>query len=181
MRTGRLALAAAGAVACAAVVVAGAAATAQRTTASKRTIYAVATRAQFVNIADGITRGDVKNPFNADVKLMVPKPNGKGPLPGDTALFSFKLYTSAARKNSVGTASYTCTYTFGNKGTCEAYFDLKNGTIFATGPVDFSASTFSLAITGGTSAYLGADGQIGSIPVAASGKPETRLDFDFTS
>jgi hypothetical protein len=138
------------------------------------TVYAVATRAQFVNTADGIARAVGHNPFNTDTKALVPKNNGKGPLPGDTAIYSFKLYTSSDRKHSIGTGIYNCTYDFGESGICEATFYLTSGNLSASGPVDFTSSDYTLAVTGGTSRYLGVSGQVAETPAV---KSVTRLEF----
>jgi hypothetical protein len=156
-----------------------AAASSSRGASRSRTLYAVVTRAQFVNIADGITRGDLTNPLNSDSHVLPPpKTSGKGPLPGDTALYSFKLYASPALHARVGSGTYTCTYGFLDHGICEGYFDLGDGTIFASGGVSFASSGFSLAITGGTSAYIGASGELVAAPLGGAGKAnESRLDF----
>jgi hypothetical protein len=143
-----------------------------------RTLYAVVAKAQFVNTSDGVTRGDLTNPFNADSRIP-PKPNGKGPLPGDTAFYAFKLYASANLRTSVGSGTYTCTYSFHDRGICEGYFDLDNGTMFASGAVNFTTMGLTLAITGGTSAYIGASGEVVAAPLSGgSNANESRLNFE---
>ena len=128
------------------------------------TLYAVASKVQFIDHADDRQRGLEKNPFNADVKKLDPKAEaqekGKGPFPGDDALFTFKLYSDAQHRNSAGTAVYECVYNFHKHAMCKAVFDLKAGSLFASGPVDFNSAHFAMAVTGGTGKYLGAHGQV---------------------
>jgi hypothetical protein len=146
-------------------------------------VYAVPTRAQFLNNADDRQRAIINNPFTANTaKLMtVMKGHEKttGPLPGDTALYSFNLYTSASMKKKAGTAVYTCDYNFNSKALCQAYYELSGGTLLASGPVDFStfnSTKFELSVRGGTDTYLGARGELEVSP-----PPKTtdtrRLDF----
>jgi hypothetical protein len=144
----------------------------------KLTIWAVATRAQYLNFADDRARGTGSNPFNADVKSLGPiseaKQKGNGPFPGDKAMYTFKLYTSPGLKKSAGSATYTCTFSFLKKAICVAYFKLNGGTMFGSGPADFTSTRITFAVTGGTSKYLGVRGQVTSAPGA---KDEHRLDF----
>jgi hypothetical protein len=148
------------------------------------TVYAVATAAQFMDHSDDRARGDGNNPFDADTKALAPvsaaREKGKGPYPGDDALYSFKLYAGADLKQRIGSATYTCVYNFDQKALCEAYFTLNGSALFASGPVDFTSTQFTLAVTGGTSKYLGTRGEVASAPAAKpSAKNETRLDFVF--
>jgi hypothetical protein len=142
------------------------------------TIYAVADKAQYVNIADGITRAQGHNPFNVDSKLPPPA-KGKGELPGNSVFFSFKLYADSGLKQSIGTATYTCSFNFKQQATCDAYYDLDGNTLFASGPVDFTSTQSTLAVTGGTSKYLGVSGQVATLGPGAKpkAKNESRLDF----
>jgi hypothetical protein len=141
--------------------------------AGKRTltIYALATRAQYVNHFDDRARAVGSNPFNADTKLIEPlskeKTKGKGPFPGDNALYSFKLYSDAGLKKRIGSAVYTCTFNFRHQAMCTADFQFSNGgSLIAAGPVDFDADSFALAVTGGAGTYLGARGQATSAPAS---------------
>ncbi len=154
-----------------------AAATSQKTL----TLYAVASKYQFIDHADDRARGLVKNPFNADIKQLDPKAKeyekGHGPYPGDDALFTFKLYSDASLKQRVGSAVYECVYNFNKHAMCNADYDLSKGSLFASGPIDFNSPDFSLAVTGGTGKYLGAHGQVsdGSKVQAAN---THRVDFE---
>ena len=95
------------------------------------TLYAVATAAQFVNHADDRARGSAINPFNADTKALVPAANakekGKGPYPGDDALYSFNLYDAASLSHRIGTATLTCVYNFSQQAICEASIQTTSG------------------------------------------------------
>jgi hypothetical protein len=166
------------------LVSAGASATVAGATSGRQalTVYAVATKAAFIDHADDRARGNLKNPFNADVKALTPtkeKEKGGGPYPGDEALLAFKLYSDAHLKKSIGTAVYSCTYNFAKQALCRADFDLKGGSLLASGPVDFNSTHFSLAVTGGTGKYNGAQGEVtegaGAAPTTAN---THRLDFD---
>jgi hypothetical protein len=154
------------------VALAGFAAQAARASGAGRSlaIYAVATRAQFTDHSDDRKRGELNNPFNADTKL----PKKVVTRAGDEALFSFKLYSDAAHKHQIGSASYSCTYNSAHKALCEADFELKNGAMFASGPADFDTTTFTLAVSGGSGSYVGARGQVSSAPAA---KDAHRLTF----
>ena len=143
----------------------------------KFTVYAVAQRAQFMNHADDRIRGMSANPFTPDQQALVIVAHGSeknnGPFPGDDVLYTFKLYPSAKPTGSTGSALFTCYYTFIKRATCEAYFQLKTGLLLASGQVAFNSSRFTLAVTGGTDAYLGARGQVTVTPATGS----QRLDF----
>jgi hypothetical protein len=128
------------------------------------TIYAVATRAQFTDHSDDRKRGAFRNPFNADSKPTNEK--GSGAHAGDEALFSFKLYADATLKRQIGSATYSCTYNSAHKALCEADFELSGGAVLASGPADFDARTFTLAVSGGSGSYVGARGQVASAPAA---------------
>jgi hypothetical protein len=138
------------------------------------TLYAYATQVRFADHADDRSRGILKNPFNADTKSLAPKTTGKGPQAGDSARFSFKLYSDAGLKRSAGSAVYNCTFNFAHHALCEALYELKTGTLFASGPTDFDTTRFTLAVTGGTSKFLGLRGQVSSAPAARNAH---RLDF----
>jgi hypothetical protein len=142
--------------------------------ASNRTttfgMYARPTQVQYMNHSDDRARGDVDNPFNTDSKALVPltqkKEAGKGPYPGDNALFSFKLYKDAALTKSIGSAVYSCTFNFDHEALCEASFQLVGGTMSGSGPADFTNPEFTLAVDGGTGKYLDARGQVSSSPAS---------------
>jgi hypothetical protein len=159
--TGRLPIAlAALAVAAAAVVPA-----AQGAPQTRRSfvLYAKPTRARFVDRASDRKKGDFTNPF-ADV---LPTPKGantgkKGARAGDSALFTLRLYSDARLTRPVGTAAYSCTVNFNKQAICEGQFTLSGGTMLAMGPADLTGGDWILPVTGGTSRYAGAHGQLTS-------------------
>jgi hypothetical protein len=142
-------------------------------------LYAVATRVQYVDYSDGITRAKYQNPFNIDSKKFTPT-TGKGVAsPGNSAFFAFNLYSDSALKHLLGTAIYTCSFNFNNNADCQAEYDLKNGSLFAAGPVDFKSTKTLLAITGGTGTYLGTAGQVVSLG-PTNAKSTSRLQIELT-
>jgi hypothetical protein len=142
------------------------------------TLYSVANGVQFLNNADDIARGSINNPFNAATNKLQPKSpeKGAGPFAGDVTVFSFDLYADVRLKKHAGLASYTCYFNYNNHALCMAYFRLdgKAGSVLASGPVDFSVTGFTLAITGGTSQYLAASGEVVAVPSAHQAQ---RLEF----
>jgi hypothetical protein len=149
-------------VAAAVLVLAAVAAGAANATHSL-TIYAVSTKGQYANHADDRARGVLDNPFNADENKL--PDNGKGTRAGDNALISFKLYSDPSFKKQIGSGTYSCTFTTAKVALCEADFELSNGGMSASGPTNWDATTFTLAVSGGTGKYLGARGQVSSAPV----------------
>ncbi len=137
------------------------------------TIYAVATNGQYANHADDRARGVLDNPFNADENK--PTGNGKATRAGDNALIALKLYSDPSFKKQIGSGTYSCTFTTGKVALCEADFELNDGAMTASGPTNFAATSFTLAVSGGTGKYLGARGQVSS---ALLGKGH-RLTFVF--
>ena len=162
-----------GAALCAAAVTSG---SAQAATGRKTlTIYSVATLAQFINHQDDRIRALGNNPFKGDTsKLVVAKQTGTGPFAGDDTLYSFNLYSSANLKTQTGTAVYTCHYNFDKHALCTAYYLMHGSTLLASGPVDFKGTSFTLALTGGTKNYVGANGEVAMSPLP---KNVQRLDF----
>jgi hypothetical protein len=127
------------------------------------TIYAVSTQGQYANHADDRSRGNLDNPFNADAP--VPKGKGKASRVGDNALIGFKLYSDSSYKKQIGSGSYSCTFTSAHVALCEASFQLDDGSMAASGPTNWDSTSFTLAVSGGTGKYLGARGQVSSLPV----------------
>jgi hypothetical protein len=147
----------------------------------KLTVYAVPTTVQFMNHADDRLRGMSTNPFNLKAEAVIINANGKekgnGPFPGDDILYAFKLFADAKRTQPTGTAMFTCYYGFGKRATCDSYFDLAEGLLLASGQVPFGKTHFTLGVTGGTHAYLGALGQLNSVPAANNAQ---RFDLQVT-
>jgi hypothetical protein len=91
---------------------------------------------------------------------------------GDNALFTLRLYSDAGLTRPVGTASYSCTVNFGEQAICEGQFSLTGGTMIAMGAADLRTSDWVLPVTGGTSRYAGAHGQLTS---TATGQKNTQV------
>jgi hypothetical protein len=155
-----------------------AASSARAASPSSLTVYAVPTGANFIDHSDDRARGIGNNPFNVDTKSLAAKSQkkeaGGGPYPGDEANYGFKLYSSSSLTKPVGSATIYCTYNFNQKAECDALFTLKSGALFASGPIDFNARTFMLAVTGGTLKYMTATGQVAAAPAK---KTSQRLEF----
>jgi len=121
------------------------------------------------------------NPFNLKAQTLIFNDNGKekgnGPFPGDDILYGFKLFSDANRSKPAGSAMFTCYYEFVKRATCDAYFDLSRGLVLASGQVRFGGTHFTLGVTGGTKAYFGALGQVGSAPAARNAQ---RFDLHVT-
>jgi hypothetical protein len=140
----------------------------------KLTIYSVATLAQFINHQDDRQRALGNNPFSGDLTKLVSPQSGNGPFAGDDTVYSFNLYTGVNLKKEAGSAVYTCHYNFAKHALCTAYYLLHGGTLLASGPVDFRGTTFTLALTGGTTKFLGSNGEVAMSPVSRNIQ---RLDF----
>jgi hypothetical protein len=95
-----------------------------------------------------------------------------GPFPGDEALFKFNAFSAGDLKKSAGTAVFTCQYNFNKNAFCDAAYELTDGTLIGSGEFDFNASSFSLAIIGGTGKYRG---RIGSLDASPGPKHSQRL------
>jgi hypothetical protein len=149
--------------------------------AQKLTVYAVPATVQFMNHADDRLRGMSANPFDLKAQAVIFNDNGKekgnGPFAGDDILYAFKLFADVARTKPTGTAIFTCYYGYGKRATCDSYFDLAQGLLLASGQVSFGKPTFTLGVTGGTKAYLGALGQLNSVPAARNSQ---RFDLQVT-
>jgi hypothetical protein len=148
----------------------------------KLTVYAVPATVQFMNHADDRLRGMSSNPFNLKAQAVIFNDNGKekgnGPFPGDDILYAFKLFADAKRTQPTGTAIFTCYYGFGKRAVCDSYFDLTKGLLLASGQVPYGQTHFTLGVTGGTHSYLGALGQLSSVPAA---KNAQRFDLQVTN
>jgi hypothetical protein len=138
-------------------------------------VYGEPMRAQFINHADDRERGNITNPFNADV-LPTPRNanNGKkGARAGDNALFSLTLYSDRKLTRPVGTAVYSCTFNFGQEAMCEAHFEFNRGSMIAMGPAMLDGSQIVLPVVGGTGRYARAHGQVTS--TSSNGKKGTQI------
>jgi len=166
----------------AAVLASGAAAVISGSVASNHrrlTIYSVATGIQYINTADDRARGKINNPLDSNANKLAPKSAGRnGPFAGDVAVYALRLYSDSAAKHGIGTAVYTCFFNYDRHALCQAYYKFKaGGTIVGSGPVDFKKSSFTIVVSGGTTTYLGVQGQASASPSRGNAQ---RIDFEFT-
>jgi hypothetical protein len=168
--TGALALAASAVAASLAAGVSGEAVAANPP--RKMTVYSVATQLQYLNHQDDRSRGAGNNPFgNFKDTTALTKEAGVGPFPGDRSVFTFELFGSPDLHKRVGSATFICEYSYGKNGLCEVAYVLSGGTLLGTGFFNFSASSFTIGIAGGTGAYRGSRGVL----VATPGKGRAQL------
>jgi len=163
------------AVLAAAVLVASVAAGASSAAASshKVVLYSVATAEQYVNNKDDRERGQGANPFGNFHDANPTTKQAKGPFPGDEALFQFSVYGTPGQTKTVGSGQYTCLFNFNHNVFCNAVYDLPGGTMVGSGAFDFDASSFNLAVTGGTGKYAGMRGNVEVVPAAHHGEQLT--------
>jgi len=129
------------------------------------TLYSVATEEQFINNADDRARGHGNNPFgNFKDTSAVTKEAGAGPFPGDEAIFTFDVYADAGLSRKIGYATYTCQYGFNKNAFCDAAYTINGSGLIAVGGFNFDASSFSLAVTGGTGRYSRKTGELQARP-----------------
>jgi hypothetical protein len=142
-------------------------------------IYSSATAVQYLNNADDEARGLTNNPFSSGVNKLRPKLEwkGNGPFAGDVVIYSFNLFNDRSLKKKAGSATYTCYFNYKKMAFCNTYYSLKSGasTIVASGPIDFNTTGFSLPITGGTSRYVAARGELKETSVKTANAQ--RLEF----
>jgi hypothetical protein len=141
-------------------------------------LYSVGAAEQFVNNQDDRARGQGNNPFGnfADVTAVAQK-SGNGPFAGDEAIFQLNLYSAAALRTKIGTATFTCQYGFDKRGFCDAAFALRGGILYGAGDFSFDRTTFTIPITGGSGRYSGARGVV--TQTRASGHAQ-RLSFQLS-
>ena len=89
-------------------------------------------------------------------------------------MYSFNVYADKALTRQIGSALYTCEYSFGRNGFCDATFQLAGGTVIGAGILNFSSQAFTLAVTGGVGKYAG---MVGDLQTSASGNHAQRLLF----
>ncbi len=131
------------------------------------TLYSVATNEQFMNHEDDRARGKGNNPFGNFKDSSTPtKEQGTGPFAGDRAVFTFALYSDAALKTSDGSGTFICQYSFNKNALCDVSYVLTGGTLVGTGAFNFNATTFAVAITGGTGKYRSLTGDLEATPAA---------------
>lgn len=129
------------------------------------TVYSVVTTAQFIDTKDDRRRGYGNNPFgNFNDLTPTTKQKNTRTLPGDFVLLKFNVSTNPTLKKRVGSAILTCTFSFNNHAFCSATYELDGGILTGAGSIDFSSSSFTIAITGGSGKYAGLRGDMQSTP-----------------
>lgn len=122
----------------------------------KLAFYSVSTKQIFINNTDDLARGQGHNPFGNYAHSSVPQPRNEklfGPFAGDEAEYAFALYSDKSHKTKAGSAIFVCQYDFNQNSFCDAAFELDGGTLIGKGAFNFNATTYSLAIVGGTGSY----------------------------
>src|SRR5580765_2237649 len=159
-------------VVCAGLLAAGSAVDAAAAKAPEAlTVYTVAKGQQYLNHGDDRVRGAVDNPFDTTTSKLRPAidQNGdanteSGPYAGDVVVYSFDLYGTPKLSKRLGEAAYLCYFNYNGRALCMAYYELAHdqGTVVASGPVDFDQKDFTLVVTGGTGKYAGTRGEVAS-------------------
>jgi hypothetical protein len=73
-----------------------------------------------------------------------------GPLPGDRALVSFRVFTNAGLKRPAGSAVLTCQYGLDGAAYCDGAVKLEHGVrLTGSGTLNADASHYTLVVTGG--------------------------------
>jgi hypothetical protein len=122
----------------------------------KLAFYSVSTKQIFINNTDDLARGQGHNPFGNYAHSSVGTPRNEklfGPFAGDEAEYAFALYTDTSHKTKAGSAIFICQYDFNQNSFCDAALELDGGTLIGKGAFNFNATTYSLAIVGGTGSY----------------------------
>jgi hypothetical protein len=90
-------------------------------------------------------------PFDLDAAVVRSSAKASGgPLPGDQALLSLNLYTTARLERSAGSAVLTCEYGTDDNAYCDAVVHLEDGSrLMASGMLNPDASHVTLVVTGG--------------------------------
>jgi hypothetical protein len=136
--------------------------------------YAQPDTETYIDNDDDEERGKTNNAFSNGPAKPDPGSGANGPFPGDEAFFSFTLFSDRALKTKLGTVTYSCQYEFDKDAFCDAAYTLKGGTMTGAGAIDFDASSFKVAIIGGSGKYAGLTGEL---EVGPGGPKTERLQF----
>jgi hypothetical protein len=97
-----------------------------------------------------------------------------GPLPGDRALVSFRVFTNAGLETPAGSAVLTCQYGLDRKAYCDGAVDLEDGMrLTGSGTLNADANHYTLMVTSG----YGRDG-VGRGVVTASQRDQDLSDLN---
>jgi len=141
---------------------------------SSLVLYSGARRARFLDYADGrfagrgsehttaetagtaaIARSLTDGPVHVSARFLhaanTATPATEGPMPGDQALLSFRVFTTAGLDKTAGSAVLTCLYGVDRSAYCDGAVRLDDGMeLSASGVLDPDADRFTLAVTGGS-------------------------------
>jgi hypothetical protein len=139
------------------------------------TLYSSSARGEWINMTDDRGRGQGNNPFGNVAGSVAPSQGNErlaGPLPGDEGDYAYTLATSRGGKPTAGSSLYICHYNFNKGAFCDAVFHLKDGTLIAKGSYNFSDTSFTLVIVGGTRAYRGMKGVVEVNALGSATQPQ---------
>ena len=106
-------------------------------------------------------------------------PGNDGPTAGDQAVSTSDLFRDAHFMHKAGTVIIACTVVTPDELECGATGHLRGGDVQVNGMVGTETGPESLAITGGTGKFRGANGEIKTTPLNADGS-ESRDVLIFT-
>jgi hypothetical protein len=125
-------------------------------------LYSGASRARVVESSAGrvtaqpaaLVRSLSGGPFHVDAALVrasaATRHTTGGPLPGDQALYSFRLFTTAGLGTAAGSAVLTCRYGLDRSAYCDGVVDLDDGMRLTTsGTLNPAAGRVALVVSGG--------------------------------
>jgi hypothetical protein len=127
-------------------------------------LYSVATAEQFMNNKDDRERGTGTNPFGNFHDATPTTKQARGPFPGDEAYFKFAVYDDRSLRRPIGSARFSCFYNFNRNVYCDAVYHLGDGMLIGSGGFSFDATSFDMAITGGSGAYKSLKGEMKAQP-----------------
>jgi len=129
---------------------------------SRLVVYSVANRARFLDNGSGssgpanaaVVRSLSGGPFRIEAasprSWRAQNRLADAPLPGDEALVSYHLFTTARLQTTAGSAVLTCQYGLDRTAYCNGAVDLANGMrLSASGTLNADATNFTLVVTSG--------------------------------
>jgi hypothetical protein len=137
-------------------------------------LYSVPERARFFDNSDdrpsrrsaATVRSLSGGPFHVPAALVHAATTARdatdGPLPGDRALVSFRVFTNAGLETPAGSAVLTCQYGLDRKAYCDGDVDLEDGMrLTGSGTLNADANHYTLMVTSGDGrGVLTASGEI---------------------
>lgn len=129
-------------------------------------LYSVAERARFLDNSDdrlagqpsgrsaAIMRSLSGGPFHVPAALLHAESTARrvtvGPLPGDRALVSFRVFTNAGLETPAGSAVLTCQYGLDRNAYCDGAVNLEDGVrLTGSGTLKADGNHYTLMVSGG--------------------------------